>query len=329
MQSSRGKFWLIILGILALLAFPKVWAQGDQLITVCTGSASGTYAAVFKDIKSQCSGNGLQLTEVTTSGGAENIDNAVNNKCDAFFAQNDTEQFAADADPSAGPNKLRVLVPLYPEEVHVVALKDLSKTTGGIGFGKFKVGSTTSSLNNLADLEGLKVGAWGGSVTTAQVINLRGSVHFDVVTFQEPSVAKKALDAGEIAAIIAVGGRPLGFVSGLDQRYKLLKIDGDLASRVKVYQPATVNYSKMGDGGKATTVSARSSLMVKNYTTPARRGALAALKSCIIGSMDEFKEGTGHHPKWSDVDVTADTSWPLYDAGSPASTVPVAVPKKK
>lgn len=326
LKKSRAAFWLIALGIVGLLAFPKVWAA-DQVITISAGAGGGTYDRVCKDIKDACSADGLQIVCNASHGGDENIDNMLNKKADAGFAQSDTLQFVANSDPSAGPTKIQVLFPLYPEEVHVVALKDLSKTTGGIGFGKFKVGTTDVALNSLGDLEGLKVGAWGGSVTTAKTINLLGNVHFDVVPFDNDSSARKTLDAGQIAAIIAVGGKPLGFVAGLDGRYKLLKIDADLAQRVKVYQPAVVSYAKMGSTG-VPTVAARSMLLVNNYQSPVRKSALAALKSCVAQNIDEFKEGTGHHPKWSDVDLNADTVWTVYNTGTPAAN-PMPVSKKK
>lgn len=309
----------------ALFATFSAFAQAgaDQIVKLSAGVSGGTYDKVCADIKSACSVEGLQVVCDQSKGGDDNLDAMVNNRDDGGFVQSDTLQIASQNDPSLGPTKIRVLTPLYPEEVHVVALKDLAKSTGGIGFGKFKLGTTTVALNSLGDLEGLKVGAWGGSVTTARTINLLGSVHFDVVPYESDSVALKALQNGEIAAIIAVGGRPLGFVKNLGPDFKLLKIDSDLAQRVKVYQPAVVSYAKMNATG-VQTVSARSMLVVKNYQSPARRGALTALSSCIRANIGEFKEGTGHHPKWSDVDLDAETVWPMYDT----SVAPVVTKKK-
>ncbi len=42
-----------------------------------------------------------------------------------------------------------------------------------------------------------------------------------------------------------------------------------------------------------------------------------------MANETEFKEGTGHHPKWDEVKLNADTVYPKYAVN------PVAVPAKK
>ena len=178
----------------------------------------------------------------------------------------------------------------------------------------------------MADLEGVNVGAWGGSYTTARAISYLGGVKYETKQYEDDKKALAALNAGEIAAIIAVGGQPLGFAAGLNTSYKLLKIDSGLADKVKAYQKARVNYRNLG-ADSTETVAARSMLIVKNYSTPARREKLAALKRCIVANIGDFKEGTGHHPKWNDVDLDAPVSWAMYDVGSVKVASPVI--KKK
>lgn len=307
------------LTIAALSAILATQAFAQEVVVVSTGGPKGTYSSFFKSIQSLC-GDTVQLVEKPSSGSDQNIDNLINKQADAAFVQSDTLQFTAMNDPRASDSQIRVLLPMYPEEVHVIALKTLAKTTGGFNIAGRNIGGNKTSLNSLADLEGVRVGAWGGSYTTARAISYLGGVKYEAVQFDDDKAAKAALDKGEIAAIVAVGGQPLGFVKDLPgNNYKLLKIDSSLADKVKAYMKTRVNYRNLG-AESTETVAARSMLVVRNYASPDRKAKIAALKSCIVKNEINFKEGTGHHPKWSDVDLQAPVSWALYDAGTPAAT---------
>lgn len=312
---------ILLAAALSVILSTAAFAQ--DAVKISTGGPAGTYANFFKSIQAVC-GDIVQLIEVPSTGSDANIDNLINKQADAAFVQSDTLQFTAMNDPRASDSQIRVLLPLYPEEVHVIALKNLSKTSGGFSaFGR-NVGGTTQQLNSLADLEGVKVGAWGGSYTTARAISYLGGVKYETITYENDAKAFAALNSGEIGAIIAVGGQPMTLVSKLNASYKLLKIDTGLADKVKAYLKTRVNYRNLG-ADSTETVAARSMLVVKNYTTPARREKLGALKQCIVNNIGEFKEGTGHHPKWADVELDAPVSWQVYDVG----TVAKPVAKKK
>lgn len=314
----KSKSILLAAVLSAVFFSAAAWAREPVIIS--TGGPKGTYSSFVKSIQMLC--GDVQIIEKPSTGSDANIENLINKQADAAFVQSDTLQFTAMNDPRAGDSQIRVLLPMYPEEVHVVALKDLSKTSGGISlFGK-NVGGSKQSLNSLADLEGVKVGAWGGSFTTARAISYLGAVKYETVQFDDDKKALAALNSGEITAIIAVGGQPLGFVKELNGNYKLLKIDAGLADKVKSYQKARVNYRNMGDS--IETVAARSMLVVKNYASPARKETFAALKKCIVEHESDFKEGTGHHPKWSDVDFNAPVSSAMYDVGAPTATAVTA-----
>ena len=312
------------LSIALAIAALSIGAFAQDKVILSTGTATGTYSSFLKSIQAVC-GDSVTIEELNSSGSDQNIDNMINRAADGGFVQSDTLQFTAMNDPRASDSQIRVLVPMYPEEVHVVALRDLSKVSGGVNlFGK-NIGGNKQVLNSLADLEGVKVGTWGGSTTTARAIAYLGSVKYETVQFPDDKSAKAALDKGEIAAIIAVGGQPLKFVSSLNQNYKLLKIDSGLADKVKAYSKARITYRNLDSNG-VDTISARSMLVVRNYATPSRKERLAALKQCILKNEGTFKEGTGHHPKWSDVDFNALVSWQTYDV---SSVTPAAAPSKK
>src|ERR1035437_6163315 len=154
----KSKSILLIASVLSAgLLSAAAWAKEPVIIS--TGGPKGTYSSFVKSIQTLC-GDTVQIIEKPSTGSDANIENLINKQADAAFVQSDTLQFTAMNDPRAGDSQIRVLLPMYPEEVHVVALKDLSKVTGGISlFGK-DVGGNKQSLNSLADLEGVKVGPW-------------------------------------------------------------------------------------------------------------------------------------------------------------------------
>lgn len=289
-------------------------AMAADPIKVSTGDAKGTYSNMFKSIQSAC-GDKIPLQEVNSGGSDDNINNMIEKRADAGLVQTDTLQLVSHDDPRASESRIRVLVPMHPEEVHVVALKTLSTTEGGWNIAGKNFGGSKKELNSLADLNGVKIGAWGGSYTTARAIAFFGGVQYQVERYENASAALAALNKGEIGAIMAVGGQPLAFVSGLGQNYKLLKIDGGLAQKVKAYTPTLVNYKNMSASG-VETVAARAVLVVKNYDDPEHKAEFAALKQCIEQNLSKFKSGTGHHPKWDDVDLSQPVSWANYDTGS-------------
>ena len=69
---------------------------------------------------------------------------------------------------------------------------------------------------SLADLRGHRVAAWGGSRVTAENIRARAGVPYEVVHAATPADAQRMLMAGEVDAVLAVGGAPLKWVSLLE-----------------------------------------------------------------------------------------------------------------
>jgi uncharacterized protein len=307
---------------IAALAAVSCSAAAQEAMIVSTGSPTGTYSSMFKSIQMLC-GDKVALQELNSTGSDENIDNLINKKADLAFVQTDALQMTANNDPRAGEANIRTLVPLHNEEVHPIALKDLSRVSGGLSFGGKNFFGSKQELTSLADLNGIKVGAWGGSYTTARAIAILGGVQYEPVQFPNEAQALAALDKGQIGAIIAVGGQPLGFVQKLGPGYKLLRIDSGLAAKVKAYTPARVSYRNIGASG-VETIAARAYLVTKNYTTPERRARLSALKQCILDNEGNFKEGTGHHPKWADVDLKAPTVWANYETTPAIAQAPAA-----
>ena len=315
----------IVAGILAiglsLCGFSQ--AQDQASLKVATGSASGTYSRMLKEISNTC-GTGVTLVEVPTSGSVENVSKLVGNELNAGFVQTDVLFFRAR---NESLDNIKTLVALHPEEVHIVALSQ-SKTI--VGKNMVGLGGEPLKLDDVSGLEGHAVASWGGSFVTSQVIRLQSEIRFSVVEVADAKAAKALLDEGKVEAVIAVGGSPLGFVNDLGPGYKLLSISDATATKLKaVYRPAKVTYAKLGRGGSGIQTVATDALFVtREYKTAKFTSALGKLRDCIYANLDEMKETTGTHPKWQVVDASNKGKWQWYDLPS-ANVAKVTLPIKK
>ena len=310
------KLKLTIFATSAIALFATTSAQAE--LNVATGGPTGTYHQFFVDIKKLC-GDKVDLVEVPSKGGDDNLDKLVNKEADLGFVQTDTLKFVGMKNPAVNEADIQTLFPLYNEEVHLIARATASKTTGGfMGFG-----GKTIVVAKIEDLAGMKVGAWGGSVTTASAMNVFGNIGMVVTPFtmDNPSAAAKAaLDKGEVDVILAVGGQPLGFAKTLTPAYRLLEISAAASSKMSFYVPAKLNYSNMN--ASVSTIAAKSYLMTRNFRSTAKKAELSALKACMSANLDEFVEGRGYHPKWKEVQADTPTVWAKYETLSPAQAAP-------
>jgi uncharacterized protein len=315
-----------VVAMSALLCLGVSTAAHAEL-NVATGGPQGTYHAFFVDIKRLC-GDKVDLVEVPSKGGDDNLDKLVNKEADLGFVQTDTLRFVSMKNPAVNEADIQTLFPLYNEEVHLIA-KGASKTSGGVSIGSFNIGGKAVVVTKLEDLAGMKVGAWGGSVTTASAINLFGNIGMVVVpyTMEKPAdAAKAALDKGEIDVILAVGGQPLAFAKALNPAYRLLEISPSASVKMSFYVPAKLNYSNMNSS--VATIAAQSYLVTRSFRSAGKKTELSTLKSCMSSNLEEFVEGRGYHPKWKEVKADAPTVWAKYETTSVPATPSDPVKKK-
>ena len=290
-----------------ILAAAAISASAQQL-QVATGSASGTYATMFKQLAGRC-GNSVALVEIATTGSQDNMERLVGNQVNAAFVQSDVLYLRARTEDLSN---IKTLIALHPEQVHLLARSSSGIKTGGtMGFGAKEV-----VLNELRDLGGRRVGAAGGSTVTAQVVRLQSEVPFNVVPMANEAAVRKALDEGAIDAGLFVGGAPLPFIAGLGAEYKLLSIAPATVEKLKgVYRPARLNYSKMGAAGIAT-VSTDALFVTRQYKTQRMTDGLAKLRSCAFTELDDLKETTGTHPAWQAIETGNKGKWAWYELPS-------------
>lgn len=288
------------------LAVAATGAFAQATLKVSTGSASGTYSRMFKELSATCK-NELPLVEVNSTGSVQNIDRLIGNEVNGAFTQTDVIFFRGQTEELGD---YKTLVSLHPEEVHVVTRTVSPIVEGGtMGFGKKPI-----ELNRVEDLAGRTVAAYGGSFVTAQVVRLQSEIQYKVVEVQNFKDAKAALDAGQVAAILMVGGAKLGDIETLDRNYKLLPFSEQTIGKLKrVYVPATLNYSNLGSGGNGIkTVATEALLVVRAYKSPKFVEAMASLRKCFNDNVETISETTGMHAKWRLVKPGNEGKWGYY-----------------
>lgn len=281
-------------------------AMAQASLKVSTGSATGTYSRMFKELALTCK-NEIQLTEANSTGSVQNIDRLVGNEVNGAFTQTDVIFFRGQTEELGD---YKTLVTLHPEEVHVLTKAVSPIEEGGtLGMGKKPI-----QLNTVENLGGRVVAAWGGSYVTAQVVRLQSEIQYKVQEFADFKTAKAALDAGQVAAILMVGGAKMGDVETLGRDYKLLPFGDQTIGKLKrVYVPATLNYNNLGPGGTGVkTVATEALFVVRAYKSPKFVEAMANLRSCFANNVEAISETTGMHAKWRLVKPGNEGKWAYY-----------------
>lgn len=307
---------LALLG--AMVALSATAAAQTQL-KVSTGGPTGTYSRMFKEFQNTCKDQIMQI-EAPSKGSVENMDRLLGNEVNAAIVQTDVLFFRARNEDLSN---VKTLFALHPEEVHVITMSTSPILEGGtLGIGK-----KPAQFNSVNDLSGRAVAAWGGSIITAQVIRLQSEINFTVAEVADFKSAKAALESGQVAAIVMVGGQPMDDVKALSNAYKMLPFSEAVVGKLKsVYVPAKLNYSNMGQGGSGVATIATEALFVtRAYKTPKYLESLSALRGCFKTSLPDLQETIGMHKKWSAVNSDNTGKWAFYEL--PTATAP-AVKKK-
>jgi TRAP-type uncharacterized transport system substrate-binding protein len=307
----------LAVAVLAVSAATTAVAQTQ--LKVSTGSGTGNYSRMFKEFQGVCKDQIMQI-EVPSSGSVQNMDRLLGNEVNAAIVQTDVLFYRARNEDLSN---IKTLFALYPEEIHVLAPTVSPIKTGGV----MGVGAKPIKLETVSDLQGLSVAAWGGSIVTAQVIRLQAEIQFTVTEVPGYKEAKAALDAGQVAAIVMVGGQPMQDVQALSNAYRLLSFNDAVLGKLKsVYVPAKLNYSNMGQNGSGIqTVATEALYVTRAYKTPKFVESMAALRSCFKANVAELSETTGMHKKWASVNADNQGKWAYYEL----PTVSVTQGKRK
>lgn len=283
---------------LALMLFSPLSAQELEK-NIMTGGPTGTYIKIGRDIAGLGKACGQTLNVVESAGSLENFSGVRNRRNTQFgIVQNDVLEYlktfeANDADIQQAVRGVRIMFPLYNEEVHVLARTD---------------------IKSMADLAGRKVAVGvkdSGTYLTASlmldILRVRDVQKVEV----NPDKALPQLQSGEIDAFFYVAGAPASLFEGegIDgAKFHLVPITE--APLLATYIPARIDAGTYGfQKEPVDVVAVKAVLMTFDYDKKRNAyhrescKAVADFSNYIISNLDKL-QATGH-PKWKTVDLTA------------------------
>lgn len=297
MRSLLGLAASAFLGAAALAPGASV-AQGVPL-NIVTGGPAGTYIQFGRDISEIGAACGQTLNVRESAGSLENVF-AVRDRpvTQLGIVQSDVLEYLRTfekEDPTLrrAAEGLRIVFPLYDEEVHVLARSD---------------------IESLSELDGKRVAVGvensGNYITAQLVLDLAEVEPAERRTDLAPTAALEALRAGEIDAMFYVVGAPapLFAEAELGDDFHLLPMEDPVLRAV--YTPATIETGTYGFLEEDVPIVAVKAVLV-TFEFEARRSRYHRM-SCrgvsdfthlITSRFDELRESG--HPKWREVDVTA------------------------
>lgn len=291
---------LLILAVvlLAALGLPRAGQAQDAQLSIMTGAPTGTYIQIGRDLDRLMQQCGQRLEVVESAGSLENF-LAVRQRPNTQFGivqsdvleymQTFASQDAAIARAIAG---VRIAFPLYNEEVHVLARRDIADLAGLAG-KRVAIGVENS----------------GTFLTASLMLSLTGTEPAEKALIA-PADALPQLKAGQIDAFFYVAGAPAAlFAEGeIDPgQFHLLPLrDPTLQA---VYQPTTLAANTYAfQTEPVEMVAVKAVLMTYDYSPTRNRyhrtscQGVSDLAALILTRIDNLRaEG---HPKWKSVDLT-------------------------
>jgi TRAP transporter TAXI family solute receptor len=269
-------------------------ALNANTVTLITGTIGGTYVQIGADLASVLDdGNKLRILPIVGRGSVQSVaDILFLQGVDIGVVRADTldylerKGFAKDI-----KKQFTYVTKLYNEEMQVIAPK---------------------SVQTLRDLEGKRVSIDlpdGSTFVTVLTVAERIGLKADW-RYIEQRIAMEKLKAGELDAVIVVGGKPYKSVSSFtnDGRFHLVKVDYEKPLQTD-YLPATMtskDYPNLiPDGETVDTIAVPSLLAAYNWAPNTERyRKLSQFVDAFFTKFPTFQHPP-FHPKWKEVSLSA------------------------
>jgi TRAP transporter TAXI family solute receptor len=273
---------------------------------IVTGAETGTYIQIGKDLsKFVTPAAGIKLNVLTTAGSVENI-KRLRDEAGTKLALVQSDVFQAFLDEAANGNPqaarivapLRVVVPLYQEEVYAVVRAD-------------------SPLKYLHEIHGkrINVGPVGsGSAMTAATLYRRmffSQIPPENLVALPHEAALDKLAKGAIDVAILVAGQPANILADMPakeaRQFRLLAFNaaGAGASAVQqVYETAKIRASNYPNwlSSDVDSVAVRNLLVTYEYRTEETKEMLTRFARSMCRSLTQLQ--ASGHGKWKEVSLT-------------------------
>jgi hypothetical protein len=271
-------------------------------MSIITGRESGTYYLIGKDLKKLLTQNNIDLSVIPSRGSVENLLNLYEfPSIQLGLAQLDTLTLlalqAAIGGEETAPDvqqlldKIQLVLPLYTEEVHLVA---------------------GEAIKQIGDLNGKRVGigdSASGTFGTAQVILAEFKVEPAEVYAMGEVDAIEALRKGEIDAFFYVVGMPAKVLQDqikAEDKFHLVpltKKDTEAKLLSTLYKETTIPANTYSWQKEAVPT-----LAIGNAMITADKGdctGVGKFAKIVYDNLNWLKQNG--HPKWKNVEINLDT----------------------
>lgn len=167
-----------------------VCAGEDHDLRIATGSKLGTYFRFGSDIAGIAQQHGVTVKVLNTQGSLDNLELMKRGRADLAIVQSDAIGVLYQIDPDF-VNDLRVVFSLYPEEVHILARKNIASIDD---LSRKKVATGTEKSGN--------------NVTMMILLNKMIVAGVEKVKDLSPKDAVTAVLTGDIDAMAYASGKP-------------------------------------------------------------------------------------------------------------------------
>ena len=285
----------VLAGALMALTHPAPAQEFEK--NILTGGPTGTYIQIGRDVSDLAARCGYSYTVRESAGSLENFLGVRKRKNTQFgIVQSDVLEylrtFSAD-DPAIARAifGVRIAFPLYNEEVHVLARREVA---------------------SLGDLAGRRVAVGvedsGTFLTASLVLDLAGIEPAERLTINADA-ALSALLNDEIDAFFYVAGAPTKLFQSPEidaERFHLLPID-DPTLRT-VYVPTSLDAGTYAFQPEAVDLIAVKAVLMTFEYNRARNAyhrasckAVSDLSNLVVSNFAQLQQSG--HPKWRDVDL--------------------------
>jgi uncharacterized protein len=264
-------------------------------VAIIAGSPEDTYLDITHDLAVVLNDENLRILPIVGQGGAQNIRDVLylrgvdigitTTQMLRYFASTGEVSHSLD-------QQLTYITRLYPEEMHVVASRN---------------------IKSIQDLNGKKVNfAEAGSSTQITARDVFGllSINVDEVNMNEAD-AIAAIKSGQIAATVVITGKPAEVISRIPASDNLHLLEVPYTPALEnIYSRGELEptlYPNLIDAGRNLQTVAVDSVMITINWQPAtdRYRRVAKFVESLFGKFPELQKPP-RHPKWQEVDLGKD-----------------------
>lgn len=267
------------------------------VISMFTGANGDTSAHAAADLASvlNTEESGFRLTPTYGGGAAQNLTDLLYRKdVDSAMVRADIIAYAAEHEVyPAIDSKIAYITEMFPEEVHLVVQAEIGDVQDLIG-KKVSIGRSGS-----------------GTDITASIILSMLDIAVEPIELENYQ-ALGALRGGEISGAFFVGGKPMPLLQEISDGSGLKLLPVPFVQYADSYRPTSIarpdypNLMTDSEVEEIPTLSVRTALFTYLWQPGSDRyQALFDFSNVIFNHLQTLQQD-GYHPKWREVDPTAE-----------------------